>query len=233
MRIQLEMERVDKERIKEVNEMKLRFFINISHELRTPLTLIIAPLADLLRNITDKAALAKIKYINTNANRLLYLVNQLMDYRRAELGVFKLKVKKQVLDDTVSRIYRYYETLAVSSGIEYRLENMLEGKEVWCDTNYIELILNNLLSNSFKYTPSGGSIALKVKEENGRLLFEVSDTGQGIPVEKQKFIFERFYQVDNNHVGSGIGLSLVKNSWNYITVLLHSTVLWAKGVPFL
>ena len=210
MRIQLEMERVDKERIKEVNEMKLRFFINISHELRTPLTLIIAPLADLLRNITDKAALAKIKYINTNANRLLYLVNQLMDYRRAELGVFKLKVKKQVLDDTVSRIYRYYETLAVSSGIEYRLENMLEGKEVWCDTNYIELILNNLLSNSFKYTPSGGSIALKVKEENGRLLFEVSDTGQGIPVEKQKFIFERFYQVDNNHVGSGIGLSLVK-----------------------
>lgn len=210
MRIQLEMERVDKERIKEVNEMKLRFFINISHELRTPLTLIIAPLADLLRNITDKAALAKIKYINTNANRLLYLVNQLMDYRRAELGVFKLKVKKQVLDDTVSRIYRYYETLAVSSGIEYRLENMLEGKEVLCDTNYIELILNNLLSNSFKYTPSGGSIVLKVKEENGRLLFEVSDTGQGIPVEKQKFIFERFYQVDNNHVGSGIGLSLVK-----------------------
>ena len=210
MRIQLEMERVDKERIKEVNEMKLRFFINISHELRTPLTLIIAPLADLLRNITDKAALAKIKYINTNANRLLYLVNQLMDYRRAELGVFKLKVKKQVLDDTVSRIYRYYETLAVSSGIEYRLENMLEGKEVWCDTNYIELILNNLLSNSFKYTPSGGSIVLKMKEENGRLLFEVSDTGQGIPVEKQKFIFERFYQVDNNHVGSGIGLSLVK-----------------------
>lgn len=198
MRIQLDMERVDKERIKEVNEMKLRFFINISHELRTPLTLIIAPLADLLRDITDKAALAKIKYINTNANRLLYLVNQLMDYRRAELGVFKLKVRKQVLDDTVSRIYRYYETLAISSGIEYRLGNMLEGKEVWCDTNYIELILNNLLSNSFKYTSSGGSIALKVKEENGMLLFEVSDTGQGIPVEKQKFIFERFYQVDNN-----------------------------------
>ena len=210
MRIQLEMERVDKERIKEVNEMKLRFFINISHELRTPLTLIVAPLAELLRNVTDKAVLAKIRYINTNANRLLFLVNQLMDYRRAELGVFKLKVKKQVLDDTVLRIFRYYETLAGTSGIEYRLENTLDGKEVWCDSNYIEMILNNLLSNSFKYTPSGGSITLRVKEDGEMLLFEVADTGKGIPVEKQKLIFERFYQVDNEHVGSGVGLSIVK-----------------------
>ena len=210
MRIQLEMERVDKERIKEVNEMKLRFFINISHELRTPLTLILAPLSDLLKDITDKAVLSKIKYINDNANRLLHLVNQLMDYRRAELGVFKLKVKKQVLDNTVLRIFRCYESLANSSGIDYHLENMLDGKEVWCDANYIELILNNLLSNSFKYTSACGSITIKVDEENGTLLFEVSDTGKGIPVEKQKFIFERFYQIDNEHVGSGIGLSLVK-----------------------
>ena len=210
MRIQLEMERVDKERIKEVNEMKLRFFINISHELRTPLTLILAPLSDLLKDITDKTVLSKIKYINDNANRLLHLVNQLMDYRRAELGVFKLKVKKQVLDDTVLRIFRCYESLANSSGIDYHLENMLDGKEVWCDANYIELILNNLLSNSFKYTSACGSITIKVDEENGTLLFEVSDTGKGIPVEKQKFIFERFYQIDNEHVGSGIGLSLVK-----------------------
>lgn len=210
MRIQLEMERVDKERIKEVNEMKLRFFINISHELRTPLTLILAPLSDLLKDITDKAVLSKIKYINDNANRLLHLVNQLMDYRRAELGVFKLKVKKQVLDNTVLRIFRCYESLANSSGIDYHLENRLDGKEVWCDANYIELILNNLLSNSFKYTSACGSITIKVDEENGTLLFEVSDTGKGIPVEKQKFIFERFYQIDNEHVGSGIGLSLVK-----------------------
>lgn len=93
---------------------------------------------------------------------------------------------------------------------------MLDGKEVWCDANYIELILNNLLSNSFKYTSACGSITIKVDEENGTLLFEVSDTGKGIPVEKQKFIFERFYQIDNEHVGSGIGLSLVKNLSNCI-----------------
>lgn len=232
MRIQLEMERVDKERIKEVNEMKLRFFINISHELRTPLTLIIAPLADLLKDITDKVALTKIKYINANANRLLYLVNQLMDYRRAELGVFKLKVKKQVLDDILLRIFRYYENLAVSSGIEYRLENMLQEKQVWCDANYIELILNNLLSNSFKYTSSGGSIVLTVKEVNCMLLLEVSDTGKGIPEDKQQFIFERFYQVDNDHVGSGIGLSLVKRlvELHHGSITFDSTL--GKGCTF-
>lgn len=220
MRVQLEMERLDKERMKEVNEMKLRFFINISHELRTPLTLIVAPLQEVIGKITDRKILSKLKYVSASANRLLHLVNQLMDYRRAELGVFRLKVKRIPLHAVLRNIYQVYAGLAESKQIDYRLESELEGKEVWCDEKYIELILNNLLSNAFKYTSSGDRIVLRASEESGKLLMEVQDTGEGIPVEKQRLIFERFYQVDQEHVGSGIGLSLVKR----LVELHHGTV---------
>lgn len=220
MRVQLEMERLDKERMKEVNEMKLRFFINISHELRTPLTLIVAPLQEVIGKITDKKILSKLKYVSDSANRLLHLVNQLMDYRRAELGVFRLKVKKIMLHAVLQNIYQVYAGLAESKQIDYRLDSDLEGRDVWCDEKYIELILNNLLSNAFKYTSAGDCIVLRARETSGNLLLEVKDTGAGIPVEKQRLIFERFYQVDQEHVGSGIGLSLVKR----LVELHHGTI---------
>ena len=220
VRMQLEMERIDKERMKEMHESKLRFFINLSHELRTPLTLILAPLREAMNSISDKKVLSKLKHVNSNANRLLYLVNQLMDYRRAELGIFKLKVKKQELFVTVSHIYQYYKALADDAGIDYELVAEQDGKEVWYDSSYIELILNNLLSNAFKYTERGGSVTLSARYEDGRLLLKVADTGKGIPMEKQKLIFERFYQIDKDHIGSGIGLSLVKK----LVEVHHGTV---------
>lgn len=206
--------------MKEVNEMKLRFFINISHELRTPLTLIVAPLQEVIGKITDKKILSKLKYVSDSANRLLHLVNQLMDYRRAELGVFRLKVKKIMLHAVLQNIYQVYAGLAESKQIDYRLDSDLEGRDVWCDEKYIELILNNLLSNAFKYTSAGDCIVLRARETSGNLLLEVQDTGAGIPVEKQRLIFERFYQVDQEHVGSGIGLSLVKR----LVELHHGTI---------
>lgn len=210
MEAELEMERRDKEHQEEINQMKMRFFINISHELRTPLTLILAPLQEIISKISDRWTRNQLEYIQRNANRLLHLVNQLMDYRRAELGVFELKVKKGNAHQLIQDNFLFYDKLARHKKITYTLHSELEDKEAVFDPNYLELIVNNLLSNAFKYTESGQSITVTLKEENGWLLLQVSDTGAGIPINKQGKIFERFYQIESEHVGSGIGLSLVQ-----------------------
>ena len=209
MQTELELEKRDKLHQEEINQMKMRFFINISHELRTPLTLILAPLQDLVSKAADKWTKQQLKYIERNANRLLHLVNQLMDYRRADLGVFKLRVCHKEIHEPMKEIFSFYEKLATSKQIEYHLESSVENKAVYADRQYMELILNNLLSNAFKYTDNG-SIIVTLSANTYYLSLTVSDTGTGIPADKQKRIFERFYQDNNEHIGSGIGLSLVQ-----------------------
>ena len=210
MKAQLAMERVDKERQKEVSEMKLRFFINISHELRTPLTLILAPLQEVMDKVNDRWMYKQLEHVQRNTNRLLHLVNQLMDYRRAELGVFHLKVQRNNVHQIIEKNYLFYERLAQRKKIQYNFYSEIENKKILCDPNYLELIVNNLLSNAFKYTNEGQSITVRLKEENHTLLLQIQDTGSGIPADKQEKIFERFYQIESTHIGSGIGLSLVQ-----------------------
>lgn len=210
MKAQIAMERIDKERQKEVNEMKLRFFINISHELRTPLTLILAPLQDMMDKVNDRWMYKQLEYMQRNTNRLLHLVNQLMDYRKAELGVLSLKVGYCNIHQVVEKNFLSYERLAQHKKISYNFYSEIENQEILCDPDYLELIVNNLLSNAFKYTGENKSITVTVKVLNSMLLLQVKDTGSGIPADEQKKIFERFYQVDNKHIGSGIGLSLVQ-----------------------
>lgn len=210
MEAQLLIERMDKERQEEISQMKMRFFINISHELRTPLTLILAPLQEVISRISDRWTRGQLDHIQRNANRLLHLVNQLMDYRRAELGVFELKAQKGDAHQLVQENFLFYDKLAKHKKIDYTLYSEVEGKKVLFDANYLELIVNNLLSNAFKYTEEGQSITVTLKEENNNLLLRISDTGAGIPINKQGKIFERFYQIESEHVGSGIGLSLVQ-----------------------
>lgn len=212
MEAQIRLERIDKERQKEVNEMKLRFFINISHELRTPLTLILAPLQELMDKVSDRWMHKQLEHIQRNTNRLLHLVNQLMDYRRAELGVFHLQVKPNLIHQVIEKDFLFYDRLAQRKGIDYNFHSEVEGRKILCDPNYLELIVNNLLSNAFKYTSEGESITVTLKEEEAehRFLLQVKDTGSGIPADKQDKIFERFYQANHEHLGSGIGLSLVQ-----------------------
>ena len=210
MEAKLEMERRDKEHREEINQMKMRFFINISHELRTPLTLILAPVQEMLDKVSDRWLHRQLEHVQKNTNRLLHLVNQLMDYRRAELGVFNLKVRLNLIHNVVEKNFLFYERLAQRKRIAYNLSSNAEGREIFCDPDYMELIVNNLLSNAFKYTGEGKSITVTLKEENHELLLQVKDTGSGIPIDKQGKIFERFYQADNEHLGSGIGLSLVQ-----------------------
>lgn len=210
MEAKLQMERMDKEKQKEVNEMKLRFFINISHELRTPLTLITAPVQEMLNQVNDKWLHKQLEHVQKNTNRLLYLVNQLMDYRRAELGVFNLNVQYTPIHEVIEKDFLFYENLARRKKITYNFLSEVEGEKILCDPNYLELIVNNLLSNAFKYTDEGKSITVTLKQIGKKLLLQVKDTGSGIPIDKQGKIFERFYQIDNEHLGSGIGLSLVQ-----------------------
>ena len=130
MEAQLQMERMDKERQKEVNEMKLRFFINISHELRTPLTLILAPLQDLMDKISDRWICIQLGLIQRNTNRVLFLVNQLMDYRRAELGVFELKVRRNLIHQVIEKNFIFYDRVAQRKSITYNFYSELEGREI-------------------------------------------------------------------------------------------------------
>ena len=206
---QEELDKMEKAHQEEIHQMKMRFFINISHEMRTPLTLIINPLSEMIAKSTDTWMRKQLRYVERNAKRLMHLVNQLMDYRRAELGVFKLKIRPEDAHKIIKENWSYYERLAQSKKLQYSLISELEGKTLYIDGQYLELILNNLLSNAFKYTESG-SIMVKASEHEGFMSIEVSDTGEGIPEGEQDKIFERFYQVDNEHIGSGIGLSLVQ-----------------------
>lgn len=232
MQAQIEQERKDKERQEELNQMKIHFFINMSHELRTPLTLILAPLHEVLARIDDQWTRTQLKYAQKSGKKMLRLVNQLMNYRQAELGVFRLKVQKGNICRLISDAFMSFERLARSRKIDYNLYVEIDDNERIFDARYLELIINNLLSNAFKYTGDGGSITVKVREQNNCLLLQVVDTGIGITQENQKKIFERFYQVHEGGNGSGIGLSLVKKliELHHGTITLESEV--GKGSVF-
>ena len=194
----------------ELQQMKTRFFINISHEMRTPLMLIVNPLEEMIARSNDLWMRRRLKYLDRNARRLLHLVNQLIDYRRAELGVFRLSVRPEPVMKIIRENWSYYEVLAQKKKLKYRLESSI-GDDVTAlaDAQYIELILNNLLSNAFKYTDEG-IVTLAASLSSEDLVLQVSDTGAGIPKDRQAQIFERFYQVERDNIGGGIGLSLVK-----------------------
>lgn len=210
MQTEIRMERLDKEKQEEISQMKIRFYIDISHELRTPLTLIVTPLQELIERVKGHWEHEKLSYIQRNTNRLLHLVNQLMDYRRAELGIFELRPVYANAYKKVLGSFLNYENLSKRKDIDYNLYTELQDEELLFDETYLDLIVNNLLSNAFKYTEKGECITVRLYKENNYLVLQVIDTGNGIPQEKQKRIFERFYQAESGHEGSGIGLSLVQ-----------------------
>ena len=205
----IQLDKQEKAHQEDIHQMKMRFFINISHEMRTPLTLILNPLHELIQKSNDTWMRKQLRYVERNAKRLMHLVNQLMDYRRAELGVFKLKIRPEDVHKIIKENWSYYEILAQNKKIQYHLFSELDGKTLHVDGQYLELILNNLLSNAFKYTEQG-SITVRAVQQEDELCIEVSDTGSGIPESERQQIFERFYQIENEHIGTGIGLSLVK-----------------------
>ncbi|UXX79812.1 ATP-binding protein [Reichenbachiella carrageenanivorans] len=211
-------EKVQRERDEKLNNEKLRFFTNISHELRTPLSLILGPVKQILEHEnSNDFTKNKASLISHSTNRLLRLVNQILDFRRAEAGEIKLKVSQvDILPNTNDIFYSFIE-LAQSKNINFNFNVEDESIICWIDVDKYNKILYNLLSNALKFTSSHGHVDLfvGVKENDSKtLLIEVSDDGIGIPEESQEKIFSRFYQANNSKestTGTGIGLSLVKS----------------------
>jgi len=234
LRQALLLERVKRDSDERLSNEKLEFFTNISHELRTPLTLILGPAKQLLEQDTgsdyDKT---KLYLIYQNASRLLLLVNQILDFRKAQSGELKLKVSKTELVANTQTVFDSFTQLALEKNINFHFNYENESLEGWIDMDKYHKILYNLLSNALKFTNHYGNVDLYIgtKEDNGveKLVVEVSDDGVGIPLESQEKIFSRFYQVKStkkNNTGTGIGLSLVIS-----LVEVHKGKLKLKSAP--
>lgn len=216
----LEFECKEKQRIEDLNQLKLRFFTNISHEFRTPLTLINGHVESLLiQSDISLAARNKIDKIYKNTNHLQNLITELLDFRKQEQGYYKLKVRSIDLNPYVRTIYDSFREYAVQKNIRYKLDSPEKEIYVYIDPSYFRKALYNLLSNAFKYTANGGKIRIKVNlHGRDQVVIQVIDDGIGISSEHLNKIFERFYQLEYRSsqltLGTGIGLAFTKEIIN-------------------
>jgi len=214
---ELKQEKIEREKTEEINLIKLRFFTNISHEFRTPLSLILGPIETLLEN-TEPKFHEQLQIMKSNAERLLRLINQIMDFRKIENNKMELSSTTGEIVLFVKSIFSMFCGHATKRNIEYIFDSSCSECFMSFDKDKIEKVIYNLLSNAFKFTPDNGCISLsinmKTKQENEYLEISVSDTGIGISDEDKDHIFERFYQSKKKSIeqteGTGIGLMLCK-----------------------
>jgi signal transduction histidine kinase/DNA-binding response OmpR family regulator len=206
-------------RIREMDVIKSRFFANISHEFRTPLTLIIGVIQQIKDRTTSKqrnedAIVVTDRQLNTmnrHADRLLELVNQLLDLSRLDSGKMKLQIIRGDVLQVLKTMSHAFDSVAERKQIHYHLHFPEKTQIAFFDQDKLEKIFTNLLSNAFKYTPERGTVSVNVDMEDGRLRMIVEDSGPGIAKKELDKIFDRFYQVEGTEdKGSGIGLALVK-----------------------
>lgn len=237
-RIRHRQEVMRQKHMEQINEAKLQFFINISHEIRTPMTLIISPLEKLLAEHSEKQPVYLMIY--RNAQRILRLINQLMDIRKLDKGQMHLKFRETDIVGFINDLMQTFNYQAQKKNITFTFEKELEGADslkVWIDLNNFDKVLMNVLSNAFKYTHEGGNIKVSLKTGHndayrGALkdYFEIDITDNGIGIDKNKIeqIFERFYQIDNDmtqsNFGTGIGLHLSRS-----LVELHHGIIKAEN----
>ncbi len=195
--------------MKEVTAQKLQFFTNVSHEVRTPLTLILAPLDRLIVSLRESPYASDLRLIQKNANRLLRVINQILDFRKVEGKQEKLAVREIDLVPFVGEIKSYFDSMASVRAISYTCTSSIKQCTLWIDPDLLERVFFNLLSNAFKFTPEGGSVRIELTEEGGRVFIRVIDTGSGIRPANLPHLFDRFYTEDRS-MGTGIGLHLVK-----------------------
>ena len=202
------------ERLRELDRMKNEFFANISHELRTPLTLILSPVEDLLSRNPPEQEKAALGIVRRNAQRLLRLIDDLLDLARLDAGGLRLRVAEVDLAEMARRIVDGAQPTALSRGISLTLDAPAQSPDLWGDPHRLEMILTNLVGNALKFTPEGGHVEVCVKDHGHEYELCVRDDGEGIASEDQERIFERFYQVEGSerrrHQGAGIGLALAR-----------------------
>ncbi len=231
---QIQLERIERNKIEEINRTKIDFFTNISHELKTPLTLIISPLQRLIDS-DNKTVVSKetMGVILRNAQRMSRIVDELMTFSKIEIGKEKLTLHKGNVLEFISNISVTFKLLAIEKKINFNAVIEDNGEDVWFSIANIEKIVYNLLSNSFKFTSKGGSVTIQARlteDDNSKIFLEiiVSDTGEGIQREYLDRIFENYFQADPklNIRGSGIGLSLTKRLVN-----LHKGTIEVESEP--
>ncbi|MEM9546172.1 MAG: two-component regulator propeller domain-containing protein [Bacteroidota bacterium] len=229
----LQLEKLEQEKLKEVNKMKLQFFTNISHELRTPLTLILSPLEQYIKEKPfEKRFHESMVRMHNNANRLLTMINQLLDIRKNDAGLMKLKVAKGNIIEFTQEVILSFKGLALQQNISLKYYFEHEDIHVWFDRNQMEKVLFNLLSNALKFTPENGKVEIFITQEekpNGYVTIKVTDSGDGIPENQIHHIFDRFYQIEEKlkekrKPGTGIGLALSQSIIN-----AHHGRIWVEN----
>jgi signal transduction histidine kinase/DNA-binding response OmpR family regulator/ligand-binding sensor domain-containing protein len=224
-----------RKREEELHENRLAFFTNIAHEFLTPLTLIVGPAQKLSEEAGYEGRSRKyMNMIQRNASRLLFLTQQLLEFRKAEHDYLEVSVKEFDLVSLIEQIAELFDDLALDKNINYSLDisSSLQG---WYDKDKLEKIIFNLMSNAFKYTPRNGTISLKCfieKEDVNKLNITITNSGKGIPKEKLESLFDRFFLTDTNIPAdtemfrTGIGLAYIKK----LVTVLHGEIN-VKSIP--
>ena len=208
----------------EMADAKLRFFMNISHEIRTPMTLIVSPLLSLIKQDDDPQRRGAYETIRRNAERILGLINQMMDLRKIDKGQMQMRMCETDLISFVGDIYTLFGQQAQAKNVQFHFEHDMEKLPVWIDRSNFDKVIVNLLSNAFKFTPAGGEIRISITKTDHHATISIRDNGEGIPSDKLERIFERFYQspstANDRNVGTGIGLDLTRS----LVELHHGTI---------
>ena len=230
----LKLEQLEKEKWKEIHDLKLKYFIDVSHEFRTPLTLILSPLEEIIATKTGDFWLkSRLKIMLFNSKRLLHLIDQILEIREIETGHHTLNPKPLFLSELMEEVVGSFKGLADKQKIklEFQLIDVPE-EALMIDQDKVEKILFNLLSNAFKFTPAGGEISVLVSRVENGYHFSIRDTGKGIGKEVLPKVFDRFFKEGKGQYGAGIGLSLTHSLVEVLggEITVHSEL--GKGSKF-
>jgi len=218
------------DKLEELDRLKSKFFANISHELRTPLTLILAPVDQLEAVVRSEEGRQQLRVIRRNAERLLGLINDLLDLSRLDAGGLRLNISQMDIRSVASAVIENAAPAAKNKGIEFTMRAEPLSQQIWADAHRLEIVLTNLVSNAIKFTPEGGRIEVSVWDDERGVNVAVDDNGLGIPAEDLPRVFDRFFQVapgDRRREGGvGIGLALARE-----LVELHGGSVSADSTP--
>ena len=199
----------------EMGEAKIKFFMNISHEIRTPLTLIITPLLSLIKEDKEPHRQGIYEIIRKNSERILHLINQMMDLRKIDKGQMVMRMCKTDMVSFINEEYDLFKQQAIAKSIDFEYQHDCGELPVWIDRNNFDKVIINTLSNAFKFTPTAGHILLSLTHTDHHAYISIKDSGIGIPKDKLETIFQRFYQTpadpSDRNFGTGIGLDLTRS----------------------
>jgi len=207
----LNVEKLERGKLEEINQVKVNFYNMISHELKTPLTLIIGPIQELKEDENSEKKMILLDYVEKNASKLKTLIDEILDYKNHEFEYFDLNLELKSFNDLIQEISLNFKDNADRNSIDLALDINLTQPYIHFDSKLMELVLNNLIVNALKFAPINSSIEIVVWDDSNNINFSISDSGPGIPAKDIHFIFKKYYQGSNNpNKGNGIGLALSK-----------------------